>query len=287
MSFKFEEGKMYTMPVVFGPCVTPRQKPEGGRWVYGSPTKTTHYKVVFEVSAQCLESILPEKYELLSPHVVITFSALKNIAWLQGEGYNIVHVEIPVRFNGEKDQFTAMFEPVLWEDVADAILTGREQLGYSKIFGFIDPMRESGGIARGSIASHKFTFLEMTVDVNAQPEDPETLKQVLCNPENRGKLHFKYVPRTGAPFSEADACYSVLGPTDWNPPADMDNSDCPPTESRFCRGELVWHRPEWRDSPAHARIIQFLCDMEFKGYVGAQKSVVYSHNDVYAQHIVE
>ena len=67
----------------------------------------------------------------------------------------------------------------------------------------------------------------------------------------------------------------------------MDNSDCPPTESRFCRGELVWHRPEWKDSPAHARIIQFLCDMDFKRYVGAQKSVVYSHNDVYAQHIVQ
>ena len=43
MSFKFEEGKMYMMPVVFGPCVTPRQKPEGGRWIYDSPTKTTHY----------------------------------------------------------------------------------------------------------------------------------------------------------------------------------------------------------------------------------------------------
>lgn len=42
MSFKFEEGKMYMMPVVFGPCVTPRQKPEGGRWIYDSPTKTTH-----------------------------------------------------------------------------------------------------------------------------------------------------------------------------------------------------------------------------------------------------
>lgn len=50
--FQFEEGKMYMMPAVFGPCVTPRQKPEGGRWVYDAPTKTTHYKVVYEVPAE-------------------------------------------------------------------------------------------------------------------------------------------------------------------------------------------------------------------------------------------
>ena len=287
MSFKFEEGKMYMMPVVFGPCVTPRQKPEGGRWIYDSPTKTTHYKVVCEVSAEKLESILPEKYELLSPHVIITFSALRNIAWLQGGGYDIVHVEVPVHFKGEKDDFIAMFEPVLWEDVTDAILTGREQLGYSKIFGFIETMKEEDGIARGIIATHDFTFLEMMVNTNEKPEDEETLKKILCNPENAGKVHFKYMPRTGAPFTTADACYSVLGPSNWNPPADLDNSDCPPTESVFCRGELTWHRPEWKDAPAQAHILQFLSDMGFKKYVGAQKSIVYSHADVYAQHIVE
>ena len=30
-----------------------------------------------------------------------------------------------------------------------------------------------------------------------------------------------------------------------------------------------------------------LCDMGFKRYVGAQKSIVYSHGDVWAQHVVE
>lgn len=287
MSFKFEEGKMYMMPVVFGPAVTPRQKPEGGRWIYDSPTKTTHYKVVCEVSAEKLESILPEKYELLSPHVIITFSALRNIAWLQGGGYDILHVEVPVHFKGEKDDFIANFEPVLWEDVTDAILTGRDQLGYSKIFGFIKTMTEDeNGVARGSIATHEFTFLDMVVDTNAEPEDPETLKQVLHNPENKGKVHFKYFPRTGEPFTTSDVCYSVLGPSNWNPPEDLPK-DCPATETKVCKGELIWHKPEWKDAPAQARIIQFLCDMGFKKYVGAEKSVVYSHADVYAQHIVE
>lgn len=285
--FKFEEGKMYTMPVVFGPCVTPRQKPEGGRWVYDEPTKTTHYKVVCEVSAEKLESILPEKYELLSPHVVITFSALRNIAWLNGGGYDILHVEVPVHFKGVKDDFICMFEPVLWEDVTEPILTGREQLGYSKIYGDFVTMKEENGIAKGSISNQGFKFLDMVVDTNAEPEDINTLKAVLCNPESNGKVHFKYIPHTGAPFTEADACYSVMCGKDWGAPADLDNSDCPPTESKFCRGELTWYRPEWTDCPAQAHIIQFLCDMGFKRYVGAQKSVVYSHGDVWDQHVVE
>lgn len=285
--FQFEEGKMYMMPAVFGPCVTPRQKPEGGRWVYDAPTKTTHYKVVYEVPAEKLQEILPEKYELLSPHIVVTFSALRNIAWLQGGGYDIVHVEVPVHFKGEKDDFKAFFEPVLWEDVPDAILTGREQLGYSKLFGFIKTMDELDGISRGSIATHDFTFLDMQVRVEEEPEDLDTLKKVLANPEIEGKIHFKYMPHTEAPFLTADACYSVWGTKGYLAPEDIDNSDCPPTESVFCRGKVFWHRPEWKDAPAQARILQYLYDLGCVKYVGAQKLTVYSHADVYAQHVVE
>lgn len=277
---------MYMMPVVFGPCVTPRQKPEGGRWIYDAPVKATNYKVVCEVSPERLETILPEKYELLSPHVIVTFCAQREIAWLAGGGYDIVHVEIPVHFKGERDDLIAMFEPVLWEDLTEPILTGREQLGYSKIFGDIKTMEEENGVARGSVSTNGFTFLEMVVDTNQGPEDMEAMKKVLFNPDSVGKLHFKYMPRTGAPFTSADACYSVLGPT-WVPPADLDDSDCPPAETKFCRGELIWHCPEWREAPAQAHIIRFLSDMGFRRYLGAQRSVAYSRNDVYAQHIVE
>ena len=207
---------------------------------------------------------------------MVTFSALRNIAWLQGGGYDIVHVEVPVHFKGEKDDFKAFFEPVLWEDVPDAILTGREQLGYSKLFGFIKTMDELDGISRGSIATHDFTFLDMQVRVEEEPENLDTLKKVLANPEIEGKVHFKYMPHTEAPFLTADACYSVWGTKGYLAPEDIDNSDCPPTESVFCRGKVFWHRPEWKDAPAQARILQYLYDLGCVKYVGAQKLTVYS-----------
>lgn len=115
------------------------------------------------------------------------------------------------------------------------------------------------------------------------PGLPPCLEPIL--PEKHALLS----PHVIITFSELEntVCYSIPGPTDWNPPGDMDSSDRPPAKSRFCQGGPARHRPEQRDSPAHARIIRFLCDMDLRRYAGAQKSAVYSHNDVYAQRIVE
>ncbi len=130
---------------------------------------------------------------------MVTFSALRNIAWLQGGGYDIVHVEVPVHFKGEKDDFKAFFEPVLWEDVPDAILTGREQLGYSKLFGFIKTMDELDGISRGSIAAHDFTFLDMQLRVEEEPENLDTLEEGAGQPGDRGQGTLQvYAPYGGA-----------------------------------------------------------------------------------------
>ncbi len=283
MSFEYEEGRMYMMPVVFGPAVTPRHNKDGKRFIYDKPTKTTHYRVVCEVSAEKLEIILPKNFKLLGPYVIVTFSALRDIAWLAGRGYDILHIEIPVVFKGEERNLIGNFEPVLWENLCDAILTGREQLGYSKIYGDIDTMTESGNIARGSISTFGFKFLEMEVDLSKDPEDKELLQKILFNPDYKGKLHYKYFPATEAPFSKSDAEYVCFGPNDWNPPADCDISDCPKAESVLCRGKLIWAKPKWEEAPTQAHIISFLCEMGFKRYIGAQKQVVYSHNDIYEQ----
>lgn len=287
MSFEIKDGWMYMMPVVFGPCITPRQKPEGGRWIYDEPGKTTHYSVAVEVETEKLEAIMPKKFELVGPYVIVTFSALRNLAWLAGKGYNIVHIEIPVVFHGEDGDIRGNFEPVLWEDMTEAILTGREQLGYSKLYGDIKAVEEIGHYAIGSVAAEGFKFLDVVIDLEKDPEDLKTLRLLMSNEESKGKLHYKYIPKTGAPFTEAAEEYVCFGPTVWNPPEDIRKDDCPPTESYFGKGELIWHSPEWEDAPVQGHILRFLAKMGVKRYIGAQKSVVYSHGDVYAQHKVK
>lgn len=42
------------------PLVTLRQTPEGGRWVYGPPAKTTHYRAVYQVSPHVWSPFSPK-----------------------------------------------------------------------------------------------------------------------------------------------------------------------------------------------------------------------------------
>ena len=59
---------------------------------------------------------------------------MTEIEWLAGRGYNTLGVSFPAIFNGERDRAKGGFLTVLWENLCDPILTGREQLGFSKIY---------------------------------------------------------------------------------------------------------------------------------------------------------
>ena len=68
------------------------------------------------------------------PLITVTASYIKEIEWLAGRGYNTLGISFPAVFQGEKDYASGNFLTVLWENLTDPILTGREELGFSKIF---------------------------------------------------------------------------------------------------------------------------------------------------------
>ena len=55
--FKFKDGAMYIMPVVFGPGGTPRQNPKGQRYIYEHPkgTERISYVVAYETDPEAWE----------------------------------------------------------------------------------------------------------------------------------------------------------------------------------------------------------------------------------------
>ena len=110
---------------------------------------------------------------------------------------------------------------VMWENHADPIITGREQLGYSKIFASIDDIHTYGGVSKTALTSWGFRFLELEFDANRQPENLEELKRVLNNPDSQGIMHYKYIPRTGGGFTQADAEYVCLNPKAAKLPDDL------------------------------------------------------------------
>ena len=82
-----------------------------------------------------LSALLPEECELDGePLLTARITRLYDIGWLAGRSYNIVQVTVPVTFRHEREILHASFMPVLWESLADPILTGRDELGQPKLW---------------------------------------------------------------------------------------------------------------------------------------------------------
>jgi hypothetical protein len=118
---------------------------------------------------------------------------MKEIEWLAGRGYNILGVTFPAVFKGKEDTARGPFLTVLWENLADPIITGREELGFSKIYCELPEPRISRGEAHAVAGWLGFNFMDLSVkNLTQKPVDEaQGAKQV------DGTLHYKYMPKTG------------------------------------------------------------------------------------------
>lgn len=284
MSFEFIPGRMYMMPVQFGPVCGPRANENGERFIYDGPQESTQHILVYETDPAKLNALLPKGFSLDAPYVIITHKMHRNLPWLAGNGYNVCTFDVPVIYHGRSETIKGLFLLNIWENHADPILFGREQLGYSKLFCDITDLNPYHGVSRSVLSSWNFQFLELSFDFSeAVPENCE-LKALLNDPEREGKLHYKYFPRTGNGFSEADVEYVTLTPSPAVFPPDV--AKMPPAETACGSGTLKWHIPEWKDMPTQYHIVRALAGLDVKRIVGAYKKHVFHLADVYDQRIV-
>ena len=98
-----------------------------------------------------------------------------------------------------RKRLAGYFVPVLWESMADPILTGREELGWPKIFADIPAPVHEAGRWRASASWEGFTFLDIAAgDFVAGAECPAA-----------PMMFHKYVPRTGE-WGEAEIDYFTV-----------------------------------------------------------------------------
>ena len=109
--------------------------PDGRKFECVDNPKNTSISVSFLSDAKQLKALLPECFELGGEPVVSVYANyMKEIEWLAGRGYNILGVSFPAVFKGARDHVRGPFLSVLWENLCDPIITGREELGFSKIY---------------------------------------------------------------------------------------------------------------------------------------------------------
>jgi hypothetical protein len=265
MAYKLDPNKMYMMPTHFGPGLGPRQGPGGRKFECVDTPKITSRSVSFLSNREQLDALIPDGMGLEvgeEPIVTVYASYMTEIEWLAGRGYNVLGVNFPVVFKGKQDRAVGNFLTVLWENLTDPILTGREQLGFSKIYCELPEPSILGGETHCTASWLGFKFLDIhlqnmkPVDLNKPTEDSaEQDDDVLT-----GILHYKYMPRTGE-WGVADASYIVLTP-EATPNAKVQ-------ETWEGEGTVQFHKARWEDLPTQYSIVNTFHELEIKEYRGA------------------
>ena len=261
MAYKFLPGRIYRMPTSFGPALGPRSG-RGGRTYDNLMLKRTSYSVSFLTNRGMLEEIVPPGFEVREePVVTVAVVLLREIEWLAGRGYNLVSVTFPIVYKGKEDNAVGSFMPVLWENLADPIITGREELGWCKIYADIPDPRIHQGEVDCIAAWMGFKFLDLHIRNMTQLslEEMEEFKAQASKQRGDGVMHYKYMPRTGT-LVEPDVSYVTLA-------SSSSHGDI----KEMWRGEgtVQFHEATWEELPTMVDVVNTLHNLEIREYRGA------------------
>jgi len=278
MSYKFQPGKMYRMPTHFGPSLGPRQGEGGCKFVNLDLPKMTVISVSFLTNREQLEELLPEGFEVgAEPVVTVEIQYITELEWLAGRGYNTLGVRFPAIFNGKKDHAVGNFLTVLWENLADAIMTGREELGFSKIYCEIPEPRIYQGQTHCTASWMSFKFMDLKIGNLTQMSSAE-VAALTSKQGDDGILHYKYMPKTGE-WGKPDIAYAVLTP--YAIPNRVIK------EMWTGEGTVQFHKATWQDLPITFHVVNSFHNLEIKEYRGATMLKTVGAKDLSDQRILQ
>lgn len=247
---------IYRMPIGFGPMPGPRQAPDGGRYELKSAPSRRTYTASFQSSAEELARLLPPPFRLFGePVVTIEYSQFRKLPWLAGRGYDTLGIKIPAKFKGEVDTVAGPYLSVLWENLADPIVSGREELGFAKLYCELTAVKDTEDIDRISAEWDSHPFFEMRFE-RIENLASDTLPPAKID----GTLHYKYIPRTGD-WGTADAEYPTISP--------HPSGSSQIVKAWSCRASAVFTRSTFDQLPTLFHIVNTLADLTMESMVSA------------------
>lgn len=208
---------------------------------------------------------------------------MTEIPWLAGRGYNTLGVSFPVEFTGKQDKARGTFLLILWENLTDPIITGREELGFSKLYAELPPARMFADTARVTASWLEFPFLDIEMTGLTQapaPAAPVPAAAAAASPPSgdlRGQMHWKYMPRTGE-WGKADASYAVITPAGGSTQRTL--------ERWTGKGTVKFHRARWEDMPTQYMVVNAFADLEVVEFRGATITKSVGGKDLSDQRII-
>jgi hypothetical protein len=239
--FRFDETKSYMMPGHFG------ARPIGRATGYYHDV--TAMIITYLTDRGKLAECVPEPFEVgEEPLVSVIYAMNKEVDWLAGHSYNLIGVNASVVFNGKTDRLAGFYTLVMWENLTDPILFGRELQGIPKVFADIQDHCIVHGEWR-TVASHfGHKIVEMMIN-NLRPLTTEEIDA--WQRQMEGKDHWmgwRYIPTVGGPGA------ALSEPTLFP----YENTI---REAMIGEGEVIWQRLTWEQNPTQYHIVNALADL--------------------------
>jgi hypothetical protein len=214
--------------------------------------------------AEALSALLPAGFDLDGePIARFDAACMKGIPWLAGRGYNTFGLTIPALWHGQ-ETVAGDFVVVLFENLADPIMSGREELGWNKLWCELpDVERQADTVAcRASWLGFQFATLKIS--------ELQTAELPTAKP-SRPRFGYKYIPRSGD-WGEVDVSYPTVAPPE--PGVTI-------TERLTGQGHVDVTNATWEELPTLFRVVNGLAALPRRGFVSASVTKTLGSGDFY------
>ena len=229
----------------------PRQNASGAPHTSSVGSSTVARATIkFKTSSTLLKNLFPSQsysFAVRDTVAIARFSieSLRNIAWLGGGGYDLLALYVDGVNYTKKDGkvLQGTYCPVMFENLTDPILSGREELGMPKVFSDIDIVKTDGDYkASVSWRGNKWAEFEWSGLQNQLPAASD------CADFGKGLLIHKWIPATGqAQRGKPDADYDVFIPTYGQGPPHATRTTMKSSRSHF----KIWDSSESKFPTLH------------------------------------
>lgn len=214
----------------------------------------THMAITYLTDRRKLASYLPAPFRVAKePLVTVVYAVNRQVDWLAGRGYNLIGVNAAAVFEGEVDRLEGQYALVMWENLTDPILTGRELQGIPKIYADIPDHSIVEGRWRVTASHFGHKIVDMAIS-NLSPLTPEQIARGKKDVE--GKDHWmgwRYIPAVGG-WGEGSSVPTVF-------PIEQT------TRAAWVgEGEVVWQHLTWEENPTQFHIVNALADLPIREY---------------------
>jgi len=235
------------MPAHFGPV---NFGPKNSGWY----RDVTMMVVSYLTNREKLAAYLPESLEVGEEALItVAYARNRDVDWLAGHGYNLISVSASVVFNGEKGQIPGSYTLVMWENLTDPILSGREMSGIPKIFADIPDHSIADGEWRCQASHFGHRIMDISISDLKAPTSEEIADGLKAQEAQDNPIGWRYLPAVGGFGTRVSEL--TLFP-----------SEILYKEVLVGEGKIDWNHLSWEQNPTQFHIVNALADLPILEY---------------------